>query len=194
MKLKALNAEEKTVAIADVIPWDKNPRSIMDKDYARLKNHILKLGVYKRLLVFRENGKYIVLGGNMRLRALQEFKQAEVAVSIVKPKSEKEKIEYSLSDNDRAGFYDEGALVELVYPYKNDIIMEDFKIDLAKPADLRRLVEAAGPEIPNPGQQAAPKLDSDHFIEIYCSKEGLKQIKKTLDEWSELEGFTINIS
>lgn len=48
----------------------------------------------------------------MRLLVLHELGIPEVEISIVKPKTEAEKVEYSLSDNDRAGEYDDQALAE----------------------------------------------------------------------------------
>jgi hypothetical protein len=45
------------IPTSSVIPWDKNPRGIKTKDYDRLKKQILKLGVYKPLVCYRENGK-----------------------------------------------------------------------------------------------------------------------------------------
>lgn len=60
-------AEEKTVPIGEVQGWKKNPKTMVKKaDFERLKNQILELGLYKRLVCCREGGKYIVLGGNQR--------------------------------------------------------------------------------------------------------------------------------
>jgi len=84
--------------IESVIPWDKNPRGIKTKDYERLKKQILKLGVYKPLVCYEDKGKYVVLGGNMRIRALKDTGLKEVDISVVSPKTEAEKIEFALSD------------------------------------------------------------------------------------------------
>ena len=134
--------------IESVIPWDKNPRGIKTKDYERLKKQILKLGVYKPLIAFEDKGKYVVLGGNMRIRALKEMGLKEVDISVVAPKTEAEKIEFALSDNDRAGFYEEDKLAELIYPHIKDIDLGDFKVDLGDPwIDLQRVIERYGPNI-----------------------------------------------
>ena len=69
--------ELRRVPISEIVPWDKNPRGILKADFERLKRQIKKLGVYKPLVVC-EDGKargkrrFVVLGGNMRIRALQE--------------------------------------------------------------------------------------------------------------------------
>ena len=116
--------------------WDKNPRGIDKKDFERLKNQIKKLGQYKPLLITPDG---TVLGGNMRLRAYQELGINEVWVSIVEPNNEAEMLEYALSDNDRAGYYNEDELSELVYKYKDDINLDDYAVDLGKFTNLSEL-------------------------------------------------------
>jgi len=138
--------EIRRVPIQKVEPWGKNPRGIKHEDFERLKRQILKLGVYKPLLCFQENGKYITLGGNMRIRALKELGVKEVEISIVKPKTEAEKIEYALSDNDRAGYYEDVRLAELIYPHLSELNLDDFKVDLGNHANLKKIVEEFGPD------------------------------------------------
>jgi len=135
--------------IESVIPWDKNPRGIKTKDYDRLKKQILKLGVYKPLIAFKDGDKYVVLGGNMRIRALKEMGLKEVDISVVEAKTEAEKIEFALSDNDRAGFYEEDKLAELVYPHIKDIDLGTFKVDLGEALDLKQIIEGYGPNLNN---------------------------------------------
>jgi len=149
--------------IESVVPWDKNPRGIKTKDYDRLKKQITKLGVYKPLIAFKEDGKYIVLGGNMRIRALKEMGLKEVDISVVDPKTEAQKIEFALSDNDRAGFYEEDKLAELVYPHIKDIDLGDFKVDLGEALDLKQVVERYGPDIDD-GADEVPEIDDTPAI------------------------------
>jgi ParB-like chromosome segregation protein Spo0J len=134
------------VPIEKVKPWDKNPRGIRKEDFERLKRQIVKLGIYKPLVCYEENGEYVTLGGNMRLRALMELGVKEVEISVVKPKNEAEKIEYSLSDNDRAGYYEDVKLAELIYPHISDIDLNDFKVDLGNFTSLKNVIEEFGPD------------------------------------------------
>ena len=122
--------------------WKDNPRGIKTKDFERLKKQIKELGLYKPFLI-TEDGE--VLGGNMRLRACKELGIEEVPVSIVKPKNEAQKLAYALSDNDRAGYYEEDRLAELIDKYKNDIDLGDYKVDLGKPIDLQELLDRYSP-------------------------------------------------
>jgi len=134
------------VPISSVVPWEKNPRGIKTKDFDRLKKQILKLGTYKPLLAYRENGGYVVLGGNMRIRAYKELGIQEVDISVIDAPTEAKKIEYALSDNDRVGYYEEEALAELIYPHIKDIDLSEFKVDLGEPwLDIKQLLERTGP-------------------------------------------------
>ena len=168
MPKKALDPKRaldiRRVPLAKVEPWDKNPRGIKTKDFDRLKKQILKLGVYKPLICYEDKGRYVVLGGNMRIRALKDLGLKEVEISVVKPKNEAEKVEFALSDNDRAGFYEEDKLAELVYPHIKDIELGDFKVDLGEAIDLKQVVERFGPDIDDEAADAVPEVDDSPAI------------------------------
>lgn len=117
--------------------WDKNPRSISKDGFNRLKKQISKLGQYKPLLI-TPNGE--VLGGNMRLKAYRELGIEDAWVSVVTPKDESEKLEYALSDNDRAGFYDDDLLANLIPDYP-DFNWADYSVDLKEPVNLGELLD-----------------------------------------------------
>lgn len=119
----------KRVPISEVDVWEKNPRNIKSADFERLKNQIKELGVYKSLICYADGEKYITL----------------VDIVIVDAKTEAMKIKYSLSDNDRAGIYDEQLLAELIYPYLDEINIDDYKIDLGDAENLQSIVEMFGP-------------------------------------------------
>jgi len=136
----------KRVPIDSVACWDKNPRNVKKPDFGRLVNQIRKLGVYKPLLCFEENGRYSVLGGNMRLRAYREIGLTEVDISIVDAPDEATRIQYNLSDNDRIGMYIEDQLVELVYPHIEEIELSDYKVDILEPFDVETMVKGVGPD------------------------------------------------
>ena len=135
--------EIKKININQIVNWEQNPRSIKTADFERLKNQIAKLGVYKPLMAYFDDSKgvYVVLGGNMRLRAYKELKIENVDVLVVNPKSEAEKLELALSDNDRVGYYDEQKLMELVYDSKDQITLENYSIDLECPENLKKLAD-----------------------------------------------------
>lgn len=131
-----------TVPISKLSGWDKNPRGIKKDDYNRLKKQIQDLGVYKPLLV---NEEYIVLGGNMRLKVLQDLGVENVWVSIVKASTPEMMAKYALSDNDEAGYYDEQQLAELLQPL--EINLDEYRVNLGKPISINELLAKFGPDV-----------------------------------------------
>lgn len=132
--------------IDKLIGWSKNPRSTTPEDKERLKKQIRDLGVYKPLIVTIEVDRAVVLGGNMRLQALKEMhadnqaEYAEVWVSIVDAKDDKTRLEYALSDNDRAGKYEEKQLFDLIQAYQ-DFDTSLYSIDSRTAYSLEDLVD-----------------------------------------------------
>lgn len=128
------------VQIDTLHEWKDNPRNISPKDFERLKGQISKLGQYKPLLITKDNE---VIGGNMRLKAYRELGIKDVWVSVVEPKNENEKLEYALSDNDRAGYYDDDMLANLIPNY--DIDWSQYAVDMKPPEDIQKLIERIAP-------------------------------------------------
>lgn len=135
------------VPISNVVPWDKNPRTADRKDLDRLKCQIKKHGVFKPLIVFEDGDKYVVLGGNQRLKAYRELGHKTVVVSVVKVTTEGGQLKFSLSDNDRAGYYDPQSLAELIFEQKEAIDAGLFKVDLGTDESLATLLETMGKAI-----------------------------------------------
>jgi len=68
-----------------------------------------------------------------------------------------------LSDNDRAGEYDEQKLAELVYPHLDEIRLEDFKIDMGEPISLKDVIEQYGPNVDG-SEDEVPEIDDSPAI------------------------------
>lgn len=163
-----------TMLLADLRAWEKNPRTVRDEDIERLKKQIgLAGGLYKPLIVelvgpstntvggratARTHQTGIVLGGNMRLRALREMGFSEAWVSIVAPKDDEQRLKYALSDNGRAGTYDTTALAELaqVADFGRDMAAL-FKAEVAAPVTVDELLRREREQI---GGGAEPDVDS----------------------------------
>lgn len=140
-------------SVASLKEWDKNPRGISTADFKRLKQQIQNLGMYKPLIV-DEDGT--VLGGNMRLRALRELGVDTVWVSVVNPEDDAKRLEFALSDNDRAGYYEKEELAELVEMHP--ISTEVYKVDVGAPMSLDDVISAHGPE---PEEDEPPEADEE---------------------------------
>jgi len=143
--------------ISELHNWDKNPRGIKQEDFERLKRQIQKLGQYKPVICTPE-GK--VLGGNMRIRAYRELGISEVWVSIVNPKTEAEEVEYALSDNDKAGYYEEDALAELLTKNQLDLPLEDYKLDLGEGLDINIFLSRFAPD--DMEEDETPEVDENN--------------------------------
>jgi len=136
----------KQVKIDKLKEWSKNPRNITKKGFLRLRKQILKLGQYKPLIVDTE---MTVLGGNMRLKALRDTGTKEVWVSIVNPKNDTERMEYALSDNDQAGFYDTDGFFNLL-PELNLPELEDYGINFKGVMTLKQFKAMLEKDVPEP--------------------------------------------
>ena len=155
------------IPISRLKNWKENPRSILKEDLERLKKHIVKFGIYKPLLVCKKGKEYEVIGGNMRLQVLKTLGINEIDCWILKFKNIKEKIEVSLSDNDRAGYYNDQELAELIYPFKDDISLADFKVDLDVPnVDLGNVLGIFS------GSPNEKELDENISTKCQCPKCG----------------------
>jgi hypothetical protein len=104
----------KTVKITEVKPNPKNPRVIRDNKFQKLVKSIEEFPdmLNKRpLIVFTDvDDKYVVLGGNMRLKALNELNYKEVPVIIADEWTEEQKAEFLIKDNVGFGEWDWDSL------------------------------------------------------------------------------------
>ena len=80
-----------------------NPRVLRDEKFAKLKESLADFPdmLNKRpiVAVTDTDGKFMVLGGNMRLRALQDLKVKEVPVILADEWAEEQRREFIIKDN-----------------------------------------------------------------------------------------------
>jgi len=88
----------------------KNPRILKDEDYRILLQSIKddpEMLSLRELIVFPLNGHFIVIGGNMRLRALQELKYKTAPCKVLTADTPLEKLKaFLVKDNVSAGKWD----------------------------------------------------------------------------------------
>lgn len=125
--------------ITELYNWSSNPRSIKKDKFEELKKRITKRGQIKPLIITPDGE---VLGGNMRLRAMQELGIKEAWVSVVTPTSEADKIEIALTDNEEMGYYEDQALAELIAQYKDEIDLSKYSVHLSQPKTIQELLDA----------------------------------------------------
>lgn len=124
----------KTVKITEVKPNPKNPRIIKDDKFRKLVKSIQEFPdmLNKRpLIVFTDtDGKYVVLGGNMRLKACKEVGLKEIPIIVADEWTEEQKNEFLIKDNVGFGEWDWDSLANEWDVEK----LEDWGLDL--PVDL----------------------------------------------------------
>jgi DNA modification methylase len=132
------------VKISEVKPNPKNPRIIKDGKFQKLVKSIQEFPdmLNKRpLIVFTDvDNKYVVLGGNMRLKALNELKFKEIPVIIADEWTEEQKAEFLIKDNVGFGEWDWDSLANEWDVEK----LEDWGLDL--PVDLSVVEELEAEE------------------------------------------------
>ena len=81
----------------------KNPRFIKDDRYAKLLQSIKddpEMLDLRELIAVAHNGKYVVIAGNMRLRALRELGFSETPVKVLPADTDAKKLRaYATKDN-----------------------------------------------------------------------------------------------
>jgi len=102
------------VKITDIKTNPNNPRIIKDEKYRKLLKSIQDFPdmLNKRPIVAftDKDGKYVVLGGNMRLKALNELKYKEVPIIVADEWTEEQKHEFLIKDNVGFGEWDWDSL------------------------------------------------------------------------------------
>ena len=98
------------VKLSEVKPNPNNPRVIRDDKFAKLKQSIIGFPemLEKRPLVcFTDtDGKFVVLGGNMRLKALSDIGAKEIPVILADDWTEEQKAQFLIKDNVGFGEWD----------------------------------------------------------------------------------------
>jgi DNA modification methylase len=98
------------VKISQIKPNPKNPRTIKDERFEKLKKSIQDFPdmLNKRPLVcFTDtDGKFVVLGGNMRLKAAKDLGLKELPIILADEWTEEQKAEFLIKDNVGFGEWD----------------------------------------------------------------------------------------
>jgi site-specific DNA-methyltransferase (adenine-specific) len=141
----------KLVKISEVKPNPKNPRIIKDGKFQKLVKSIQEFPdmLNKRpLVVFTDvDNKYVVLGGNMRLKACKEIGLKEIPIIIADEWTEEQKNEFLIKDNVGFGEWDWDSLANEWDAEKLDDWGLDLPVDLSVQEELE--AEEDNYEIPN---------------------------------------------
>ena len=164
--------------------WEDNPRGIEKEDFRKLKKRLKEGGQFKPLIINQDN---IILGGNMRMRAMRELKYKEAWIIRVKTKNKKQMLWYALIDNEKSGYYEDDKLAELTIDYPD---LDDIKIDLGKSITLETLRNYFGEETQSieeiwDGMPEFEQEDASAYKKLiinFAKKEDLDKFSKLIDQ------------
>lgn len=126
-----------TIKLSKLKPNPSNPRVLRDEKFIKLKNSIEAFPdmLQKRpiVAVTDKDGKYMVLGGNMRLKACADLGMKEVPVILADEWTEEQRREFIIKDNVGFGEWDWDALAN---EWDGEKLAEWGGVDLPKMPDF----------------------------------------------------------
>lgn len=131
------------VAIKDIKPNPDNPRTIKDDNFKKLVQSVKDFPEMTEIRPVVVNKDYMILGGNMRYKAMQEagYKEIEVTVADLTPEQEKE---FIIKDNVSGGDWDWDNLAN---EWDTDLL-QDWGLDLPESMQPEEeIVEDEAPEV-----------------------------------------------
>ena len=123
-----ITTETKTVKLSEIKINPENPRTITEKDMAYLIKSLQEFPDMMKLreIVVDEDG--MIIGGNMRYRALQQIGEKECLVKIIKGLTLEQKREFIIRDNTTHGEWDFDALAN----NWDDLPLAEWAVDIPK--------------------------------------------------------------
>jgi hypothetical protein len=173
MKEKNTIIEVKVVKINDIKSNPNNPRIIKDDKFKKLVESIKGFPEMANVRPIVVNTDMIVLGGNMRLKAMKEAGWKDAPIQIVDWDEQKQK-EFIVKDNVGFGEWDWDILAN----EWDNLKLEDWGLDTIKHNwDSLDYIDE---------QIATPKLNNDNELVIIITNEWLNDKKQIEDEVRKL--------
>ena len=169
------------VKTKDIHANENNPRILKDDKFKKLVKSIKDFPEMLEIRPIVVNNEMMVLGGNMRLRAIQEIGLKEVPIIKAENLTEEQQREFLIKDNVGFGEWDWDALAN-DWDYKE---LVDWALDVPKMLDTEQFGEdfslADGDK--SPFQQMAFTLADEQATQI---KNAIADIKLT-EEYKYME-------
>lgn len=172
----------------------RNPRFIRDDRFEALKKSISdapEMLELRELLVYpSKDGKFVVVGGNMRLRACRELGFDEIPCKVIGKDVDVRKLrEYAIKDNNEFGQND------------FDILASDWDVEELKDfgLDSNFLNDAEWDKLPTDGVDAGDPQNSENFeydtLKVLVPKEESEHIldsvreavTKAVEKWTTVQ-------
>lgn len=143
LKMLPMSAIEPNTGQLDGLP--ENPRSIKKKKFEKLKQNICEypeMLAWRSLLVYPlDNGKHVIIGGNMRYKAMQELGHTEAPVFIIPHDTPVERLQaYTILDNNGFGDWD----WDLLANEWQDDMLDNWGLDVPTSKDTKDLSDEIG--------------------------------------------------
>lgn len=143
LRMLPLSAIEPNTGQLDGLP--ANPRSIKKKKFEKLKQNICEypeMLAWRSLLVYPlDNGKHVIIGGNMRYKAMQELGHTEAPVFIIPHDTTVERLQaYTILDNNGFGDWD----WDLLANEWQDDMLDNWGLDVPTSKDTKDLSDKIG--------------------------------------------------
>lgn len=167
LKMLSMSQIEPNDGQLDGLP--KNPREIKKGKFAKLKQNIEaypEMLAWRSLLVYPlDNGNYIIIGGNMRYRAMTELGHTEAPVFIIPKDTPVERLQaYTILDNNGFGDWDWDLLAN---EWPDDMLV-DWGLDIPTKGEKKDL---------------SAEIGQSYKIEIDCADEAeQEELYNTLTE------------
>jgi hypothetical protein len=169
------------VKTKDIIPNENNPRILKDDKFKKLVQSIKDFPEMLEIRPIVVNNEMMILGGNMRWKAIQEIGIKEIPIIKAENLTEQQQREFLIKDNVGFGEWDWDALAN-DWDYKE---LNDWALDLPKMLDPEQFGEdfslADGDK--SPFQQMTFTLADEQATQI---KNAIADIKLT-DEYKYME-------
>jgi hypothetical protein len=169
------------VNIKDIVPNENNPRILKDDKFKKLVQSIKDFPEMLEIRPIVVNNEMMILGGNMRLKAIQEIGLKEVPIIKAENLTEQQQREFLIKDNVGFGEWDWDALAN-DWEYKE---LVDWALDVPKMLDPEQFGEdfslADGDK--SPFQQMTFTLADEQATQI---KNAIADIKLT-EEYKYME-------
>ena len=180
----------KKVNIKDIVPNSENPRTINKYKFNKLVDSLKEFPemLDKRPLVVDEN--MVVLGGNMRLKALQKAGIKEIPIDIAKGWSDKQKKEFIIKDNVSFGDWDWDVLantwdIDSLENWGLDIPAVYFDDDAEPEIDKDKFADELDTYINNKIKQIVLYFGNDDYIKAIDDLEKIRE-KENLNDNTEV--------
>jgi hypothetical protein len=165
-----------SISISKVRPNSDNPRYIKDEKFKKLVQSLRDFPEMANVRPIVVNTEMVVLGGNMRLKAMQEAGWSEVPVQVVDWSEEKQR-EFIIKDNVGFGEWDWDELANTW----NSVELEDWGLDSWQNMD----------DIDTTDEFTLPSGDKEPFQQMTftLADEQAEQIKNAISDIKQTEEY-----